>query len=159
MGLDPNLADNRLGIGDQLAAAGDIAGASIEYQQAMLLDPSARTYTKMGEMAMRYGPAQAANAVNLRFVRPSSKTPTTDRHTAAWAISMLFMKDNTSAASELRKAVILDPKDTAAGQSLIDIWRRQVSLNPDLSRKSSRSGKPATDRRLKHRRRQVLTAD
>jgi len=130
MGLDPGLSDNRLGIGDQLAAAGDIAGANVEYQQAMRLDPSARTYTKMGDMSTRYG--QAANAVNWyrqAIVKDADYGPA---HRQLGNM-MLAMKDMTGAAAELRKAVILDPKDTAAGQGLIEIWRRQVALNPTLA--------------------------
>jgi tetratricopeptide (TPR) repeat protein len=132
MGMDPNLSDNRIGIGDQLAAAGDTTGAMIEYQQAMLLDPSARTYTKMGDMYLQYGPSQANRAVTFyhqAIVKDADYGPA---HRSLGNI-MLLMKDTTTAASELRKAVILDPKDTAAGQSLIDIWRRQVATNPNLA--------------------------
>jgi tetratricopeptide (TPR) repeat protein len=130
MGLDPALADNRLGIGDQLAAAGDIAGANVEYQQAMTLDPSDRTYTKMGDMAMRYG--QAANAVNW-YRQAIVKNPDYGPAHRQLGNLMMAMKDMTGAAAELRKAVIIDPKDTAAGQGLIEIWRRQVALNPTLA--------------------------
>lgn len=129
-GLDPTLAENRLGIGDQLAASGDLDGAMIEYQQAMQLDPGARTYVKMGDMSLRYG--QAANALNWyrqAVVKDTSYGP------AHRQLGLMYMmqKDYTSAAASLRKAVILDAKDNAAGQALIDIWRKQVSMNPELA--------------------------
>ncbi len=130
MGLDPAMSDNRLGIGDQLAAAGDIAGANVEYQQAMRLDPSARTYTKMGDMSTRYG--QAANAVNW-YRQAIVKDPDYGPAHRQLGNMMMAMKDMTGAAAELRKAVIADPKDVAAGQGLIEIWRRQVALNPTLA--------------------------
>ena len=130
MGLDPSMSDNRLGIGDQLAAAGDVEGANVEYQQAMLIDPSARTYTKMGDMSMRYG--QAANAMNWYRQAIVKDTEYGPAHRQLGMI-MIMQKDNTGAAAELRKAVILDSKDVAAGQSLIEIWRRQVALNPLLA--------------------------
>jgi len=130
MGLDPSLSDNRLGIGDELAASGDIAGANVEYQQAMRLDPSARTYTKMGDMAMRYG--QIPNAASW-YRQAVVKDPEYGPAHRQLGNAMLALKDMTGAAAELRKAVILDPKDTAAGQSLIEIWRRQVALNPLLA--------------------------
>ena len=59
-GIDPGVADNRITVGDQLAAAGDLAGAAIEYQAAMTLDPSAKIYVKMGDMSYRYGQASQA---------------------------------------------------------------------------------------------------
>lgn len=130
MGLDPTLADNRLGLGDQLAASGDLDGAMIEYQQAMQLDPGARTYTKMGDMALRYG--QGSNALNWyrqAVVKDTNYGP------AHRQLGLMYMmqKDYTAAAASLRKAVILDSKDAAAGQALIDIWRKQVSIAPDLA--------------------------
>ncbi len=129
-GLDPTLSDNRVGIGDQLAASGDLDGAMIEYQQAMQLDPSARTYVKMGDMMLRYG--QAPNA--LSWYR-NAVVKDTNYGPAHRQLGMMYMmqKDYASAAASLRKAVILDSKDAAAGQALIDIWRKQVSINPELA--------------------------
>ncbi len=129
-GLDPTLSDNRVGIGDQLAASGDLDGAMIEYQQAMQLDPSARTYVKMGDMMLRYG--QAPNA--LSWYR-NAVVKDTNFGPAHRQLGMMYMmqKDYASAAASLRKAVILDSKDAAAGQALIDIWRKQVSINPELA--------------------------
>jgi tetratricopeptide (TPR) repeat protein len=130
MGLDPMLAENRLGLGDQLAASGDLDGAMIEYQQAMQLDPGARTYVKMGDMAMRYG--QAANAMNWYRQAVVKDTNYGPAHRQLGLIYMM-QKDYTAAAASLRKAVILDSKDAAAGQALIDIWRKQVSIAPELA--------------------------
>jgi tetratricopeptide (TPR) repeat protein len=130
MGLDPGSVDDRLGIGDQLAAAGDMEGAYVEYQQAMLIDPSARTYTKMGDVDLRYGrAANASNWYRQAIVKNEGYGPA---HRQLGMI-MIMQKDNTGAASELRKAVIIDNKDVAAGQALIDIWRRQVAANPLLA--------------------------
>ncbi|MBP9091134.1 tetratricopeptide repeat protein [bacterium] len=129
-GLDPTLAENRLGIGDQLAASGDLDGAMIEYQQAMQLDPGARTYVKMGDMSMRYG--QAANALNWYRQAVVKDTNYGPAHRQLGLIYMM-QKDYTSAAASLRKAVIIDAKDNAAGLALIDIWRKQVSMNPELA--------------------------
>lgn len=129
-GLDPTLAENRLGIGDQLAASGDLDGAMIEYQQAMQLDPGARTYVKMGDMSMRYG--QATNALNWYRQAVVKDTNYGPAHRQLGLIYMM-QKDYTSAAASLRKAVIIDAKDNAAGLALIDIWRKQVSMNPELA--------------------------
>lgn len=129
-GLDPMLTDNRLGLGDQLAASGDLEGAMIEYQQAMQLDPSARTYTKMGDMAARYG--QIPNAISW-YRQAIVKDPEFGAAHRQLGLMYMAQRDYTGAAASLRKAVIADSKDNAAGQALIEIWRKQVSQNPTLA--------------------------
>ncbi len=129
-GRDPNNCDIRLATGDQLAAVGDFEGATIEYQAAMQLEPSARTYLKVGDMALRYGQiTTASNWYRQSIVKDPDYGPA---HRQLGFLA-LAQKDFTSAAASLRKAVILDPKDTAAGQTLVEIWRYQVAGNPLLA--------------------------
>lgn len=130
LGLNPSSADVRMDVGDQLAAANDFEGAAIEYQQAMQLENSARTFVKMGDMAYRYGQVStAANWYRQAIVKDPDHGPA---HRQLGFLSMAS-RDYTSAAASLRKAVILDNKDAAAGQALIDIWRKQVATNPLLA--------------------------
>lgn len=129
-GLDPNDAANRLGLGDELAASGDLDGAMIEYKEAMKLDPGAKTYTKMGDMALRYG--QIANAISW-YRQAITKDPEYGMAHRQLGMMYLAQKDYTSGAAELRKAVILNPSDIAAGQALVELWRKQVASNPMLS--------------------------
>lgn len=130
MGYDPGIADNRIGLGDQLAAANDLGGATIEYQTAMQLEPGAKTYTKMAEMSIRYG--QIPNAVTW-YRQAISKDDKYGPAHRGLGFAYMAMRDLTSAASELRKAVIYDQKDLAAGQALVEIWRKQVATHPDLA--------------------------
>lgn len=130
MGLNPNDAANRLGMGDELSASGDLDGAMIEYKEAMKLDPGAKTYTKMGDMALRYG--QVGNAISWYRQAITKDTEYSIAHRQL-GLMYLAQKDYTSAAAELRKAVILNPQDVAAGQSLIELWRKQVATNPTLA--------------------------
>jgi tetratricopeptide (TPR) repeat protein len=130
LGRDPLSADIRLATGDQLAAVGELEEASVEYQAALQLDGSARCYVKMGDVALRYG--QITTATNW-YRQAIVKDPD---HAAAHrqlGLLSLSQKDYTGAAASLRKAVILDPKDVAAGQALVEIWRRQVAANPLLA--------------------------
>lgn len=130
MGRDPNNAETRIATGDQLAAVGDFEGASIEYQAAMQIEPSARTYVKIGDMALRYGQiSTATNWYRQALVKDPSHGP------AHRQLGMLALaqKDYTGAGASLRKAVICDPRDVAAGQQLVEIWRRQVAQNPLLA--------------------------
>ena len=129
-GRDPASADVRLATGDQLAAIGDLEGASVEYQAAMQLEGSARTYMKMGDMAMRFG--QVTTATNW-YRQAIVKDPDYGPAHRQLGLLSLSQRDYTGAAASLRKAVILDPKDIAAGQSLVEIWRRQVAANPLLA--------------------------
>lgn len=129
-GIDAGSADARLDLGDKLQAAGDFEGATIEYQAAMQLENSARTYVKMGDMSLRYGQIQQA----MTYYRQAIvKDP--DYGPAHRQMGFLQMSrgDLTLAATSLRKAVICDSKDTAAGQSLVEIWRKQVAQNPLLA--------------------------
>ncbi len=130
MGLDPALADNRIGLGDQLAAGGDLTGATLEYTLAMQLDPCAKTYTKMGDMSVRFG--QIPNAVSWyrqAIVKDAGYGPA---H-RGMGFAYMMLKDFTSAASALRKAVIASGDDSAAGQALVEIWRKQVATQPTLA--------------------------
>lgn len=129
-GRDPMSADIRLATADQLAAIGDYEGASIEYEAAMQLESSARTYTKMGDLALRFGQlSTATNWYRQAIVKDTDYGPA-HRQLGLLALNQ---KDYTGAAASLRKAVILDSHDTAAGQALVEIWRRQVASNPLLA--------------------------
>lgn len=130
MGRDPKNVDVRLATGDQLSSMNDYEGAAIEYQIAMQLEPSARTYLKVGDIALRYGQISTAMSwYRQAIVKDADYGP------AHRQLGLLYLaqKDFTSAAASLRKAVVLDPKDTAAGQMLVEIWRKQVAANPLLA--------------------------
>jgi tetratricopeptide (TPR) repeat protein len=126
-GLDPSSAATRIKLGDQLKDASDFEGASIEYGAALQLEPSARSYIKMGDLAYSVGQVpQAANWYRQAII----KDP--DCGAAHRQIGFLEMAagDQTNAAASLRKALILDSTDNAAGTALVEIWRRQVAINP-----------------------------
>lgn len=129
-GIDPGSADQRLELGDKLMAANDLLGASIEFQQAMHLETSARVYQKMGDLALRYGQTTTAMQYYRQAIVKDS-----DYGPAHRQLGFLQMagKDFTAAAASLRKAVICDSKDTAAGQALVELWRKQVAQNPLLA--------------------------
>lgn len=130
MGRDPNNAETRIATGDQLAAVGDFEGASIEYQAAMQIEPTARTFVKVGDMALRYG--QLTTATNW-YRQALIKDPNFGPAHRQLGMLALAQKDYTGAGASLRKAVICDPRDAAAGQQLVEIWRRQVAQNPLLA--------------------------
>ena len=126
-GLDPSSAATRIKLGDQLKETGDLEGASIEYGAALQLEDSARTFIKMGDLA--YSVGQVAQAANW-YRQAIAKDP--DCGAAHRQIGFLEMAagDQTSAAASLRKALILDNTDAAAGTALVELWRRQVAANP-----------------------------
>jgi tetratricopeptide (TPR) repeat protein len=129
-GRDPNNVDTRLDIADQLASMGDLESAAVEYQAAMQLEPSARTFVKMGDIALRYG--QYSTAVNW-YRQAIGKDPNYGPAHRQLGFIALSQRDYTSAASSLRRAVVLDPKDAQAGETLVEIWRKQVAQNPLLA--------------------------
>jgi tetratricopeptide (TPR) repeat protein len=129
-GKDPSNVDLRLDIGEQLCSIGELESATVEFQAAMQLEPSARTFLKMGDMALRYG--QVGTATNW-YRQAIVKDPNYGPAHRQLGLLALAQRDYTGAAASLRKAVVLDPKDVAAGQSLTEIWRRQVAQNPLLA--------------------------
>ncbi len=129
-GINPNSADDRLAIADQLLSQGDIAGAGIEYQAAEQLEESARTFVKMGDYAYRLG--QADLATNW-YQQATVKDPEYGAAYRQLGFIALAKGDQSQAASLLRKAIILDSKDTTAGITLVNLWRKQVSNNPQVA--------------------------
>lgn len=126
-GLNPNSSEVRIGLGDQLIKAGDCEGAAVEYQAALELADSAKAYTKMGDMALRFG--QTATASNW-YRQAITKEPDYAIAYRQLGFIALAQKDLTQAAAYLRKAVVLDSKDTLAGDALVDLWRKQVAASP-----------------------------
>jgi len=129
-GINPNSADDRLTLGDDLLSAGDIAGAGIEYQAAEQLEESARTFVKMGDYVYRLG--QIDMAANW-YRQATVKDPDCATAYRQLGFVALAKQDQSQAASLLRKAVILNSKDTAAGSTLVELWHKQVSLNPQIA--------------------------
>lgn len=126
-GRDPGAPEDRLFAGDQLVAAGDFESAMIEYQAALQLDPSARTCSKMGDVAMHYNQLPTAESW---YKQALSKDPNYGAAYRQLGLLQMARRDYTGAAASLRKAIIIDAKDQIAGQNLVDIWRRQVAANP-----------------------------
>lgn len=102
--LDPSSVDVRLSLGDQLIAANDPDGAVIEYQAAIQLEESARTYTKMGDLAYHLGQVPLAASW---YQQALVKNPDYGIAHRQLGFIALAQKDLTQAASELRKAIIL----------------------------------------------------
>lgn len=128
-GRDPSNVDTRLELGDQLAAVGDLEGAYIEYEAAMQLQPSAHTYTKMGDVSLQYGQGQKALNYYREAIAKDAEYGPAQRQLGMIALSQ---KDFSTAASYLRKALLCDSKDAAAGDTLVQIWRKQVASSPNL---------------------------
>ncbi len=126
-GLNPSSPDVRISLGDQLIKAGDLEGAAVEYQAALELSDSAKTYTKMGDLALRFG--QTATATSW-YRQAVAKEPDYGAAYRQLGFIAICQKDLTQAAAYLRKAVLLDDKDTMAGDALVDLWRKQVATSP-----------------------------
>jgi tetratricopeptide (TPR) repeat protein len=126
-GHDPTVVEERVAIGDQLLATNDLESALVEYQTAMQLENSARTFTKMGDVAMRCG--QVSTAANW-YRQALVKDANYGLAHRGMGLVQIQMKDQTGAAAAFRKAVIIDSTDALSGQMLADIWRRQLAANP-----------------------------
>jgi len=130
MGLDPNSATVRLDLADQLVKANDLSAAAIEYQAAIQLEDSERTYTKMGDFAYRLGQISVANSWYKQALVKNANYGLAHRQLGLIAYQQ---GDLTNAAAELRKAVIADPKDATAADALVGLWRKQVAANSQIA--------------------------
>ena len=129
-GINPNSPDDRIALGDQLISQGDLAGAGIEYQAAEQLEESDRTFLKLGDYYYRLGQIDlAANWYKQSMIKNADYGPAYRQ----LGFIALAKQDQADSAALLRKAVILDNKDTAAGQTLVDLWRKQVANNPQIA--------------------------
>lgn len=129
-GIDPGSVDQRLELAEKLMGSGDLVGASIEIQQCMALEQSARVYQKMGDLCVRYGQVTNAMAYYRQAIVKDADYGPAHRQLAFLQMSK---NDFTAAAASLRKAIICDSKDVAAGQALVELWRKQVAQNPLLA--------------------------
>ena len=129
-GIDPGSVDQRLELAEKLMGSNDLVGASIEIQQCMALEQSARVYQKMGDLCVRYGQVTNAMAYYRQAIVKDADFGPAHRQLAFLQMSK---NDFTAAAASLRKAVICDSKDVAAGQALVELWRKQVAQNPLLA--------------------------
>lgn len=129
-GIDPGSVDQRLELAEKFMASNDLVGASIEIQQCMALEQSARVYQKMGDLCVRYGQVTNAMAYYRQAIVKDADFGPAHRQLAFLQMSK---NDFTAAAASLRKAVICDSKDVAAGQALVELWRKQVAQNPLLA--------------------------
>lgn len=126
-GIDPMDIDARLKIGDQLITQADLQGAYIEYQQALQIEPCAKVYTKMGDIELTFRRVTNAESWYHKAIAADSTFGPPYRQLG---FIQLSKKETTSAAASLRKAIILDSSDMAAGNALVDIWRKQVAADP-----------------------------
>jgi len=129
-GIDPGSVDQRLELAEKLMGSNDLVGASIEIQQCMALEQSARVYQKMGDLCVRYGQVTNAMAYYRQAIVKDADFGPAHRQLAFLQMSK---NDFTAAAASLRKAIICDSKDVAAGQALVELWRKQVAQNPLLA--------------------------
>lgn len=125
-GIDPMDIDARLKIGDQLITQADLQGAYIEYQQALQIEPCAKVYTKMGDIELTFRRVTNAESWYHKAIAADASFGAPYRQLG---FIQLSKKENTSAAASLRKAIILDSSDMAAGNALVDIWRKQVAAD------------------------------
>lgn len=126
-GYEPESVETRLALGEDLAARGDVEGASVEFHIAYQMEASARTYTKMGDTALHYGQVDVAQNW---YSEALLKDPAFGPAHRQLGLIQVARKDLTGAASSFRKAVIANPQDKVAGQNLLEIWQRQVANNP-----------------------------
>lgn len=126
-GVNPLSPVDRLKIANQLLAEGRTTDAGIEYQAALQLKPSAEGYVGLGDVAMHEGRRDDAKA---QYQRALEVSPNSSLALRQMGVLLLQRNDVVGANSDLSRALVISPADKIASKNLIDLWQRQVAINP-----------------------------
>lgn len=126
-GIDPSNSFSRLNQGDLLVSQGKNDEAEVEYLASLKLKPSAEANTGLGNIAMRQGDLKSARD---KFELAVQASPQSSIALRQLGIAAYKLKDMVGANADLTSALIQDPGDKLAGDTLIELWQRQVSSRP-----------------------------
>lgn len=127
VGVNPSDPVQRLRAGDQLAAQGANDEAWVEYQTSAKIQPSADAHVGLGNLATKSGQPNAAKHHYQAAIEVDANSSAAHRQ-----LGMLKLShgDIVGANSELSRALIVNPKDEQAANSLVGLWKNQVTRVP-----------------------------
>lgn len=126
-GFDADGALDHLKMGDTLAGQGKADEAVFEYRSSLALKPSAPALVGLGNIAFNKGQtAQALSTYDQALqIDPGSSLALRQRGLLKYAMHNLF-----GANQDLSDALVISPSDQPAANTLINLWRQQVSMDP-----------------------------
>lgn len=125
-GIEPQHSLSRVKIGDLLFSQGKLKEARVEYESALKVDHSSSAYIGLGNIALRENKLkEAKNHYQLAL----EKEPESSIALRQLGIVRYKLKDVVGANADLTRALVLNQDDKLAGQTLVELWQRQVSMH------------------------------
>jgi tetratricopeptide (TPR) repeat protein len=130
IGLDPADSEDRLKMADQLSAAGRYNEAAVEYGESLRIKPSAQAHIGLGDAKWREGKKESAK---VEYERALAADPQSNVALRQLGIMHYQQGDIIGASDDLSKALMINPTDKAAASHLVELWRNQVTHNPNAA--------------------------
>ena len=126
-GIEPNHSMSRVKLGDVLFSQGKLKEARVEYDAALKADHSTGAYIGLGNISLRENKLKDAKT---NYQLALDKDPESAVALRQLGIVRYKLKDVVGANTDLSRALVLNQSDKLAGQTLVELWQRQVSLRP-----------------------------
>jgi tetratricopeptide (TPR) repeat protein len=126
-GYNPNSASDHVTMGNDLFSQGKYSEAYLEYNKSLTISPTAEAHVGLGNLAYAQGNVALARAEYEKALAVNPKSSSAYRQRG---LLKYVLQDTVGANSDLSKALVLTPDDRSSGEALLDLWRRQVALNP-----------------------------
>lgn len=127
-GIDSLSSSARLAQAQTLFTHGKLEEAKIEYDESIKLSPSDTAYIGLGNVAYSQGSLKTAKA---HYQKALGMHPQSSIALRQLGITRYKLSDVVGANADLTRALVLDPNDKLASQTLIDLWQRQVATRPN----------------------------
>lgn len=127
-GVDPDHAMSRVKMGDMLFSQNKLKEAQVEYDAALKIHHSGEAYIGLGNIALRENKLKEAKT---HYQLALEKEPESSVALRQLGIVRYKLKDVVGANADLSRALVLNQDDKVAGQTLIELWQRQVSMRPN----------------------------
>ncbi|MDR3614626.1 MAG: hypothetical protein P4L53_13790 [Candidatus Obscuribacterales bacterium] len=114
--------------GQNLASQSKFLEAKAEYDTAISIQPSAPAYVGLGDLAAQQGDKVLAKQQYAKAFQIDSESSLALRQRGIFKLAS--ENDVVGANQDLSRALILDPNDTVAAQTLQQLWREQIAKNP-----------------------------
>jgi tetratricopeptide (TPR) repeat protein len=126
-GIEPSHSHSRVKIGDVLFSQGKLKEARVEYEAALKSDHSTAAYIGLGNISLRENKLKEAKS---DYQLALEKEPESSVALRQLGIVRYKLKDVVGANTDLSRALVINQDDKLAGQTLVELWQRQVSMRP-----------------------------
>lgn len=125
--VNPNSAEARSTLGEKLSGQGRYLEAEVEYRAAVNLKPSVDGNIAVGDAASKAGRKQEAKAA---YQEALELNPDSQKALKLLGITRYQLNDYVGANADLTRALVLNPMDIQAGDTLLSLWHHQVASRP-----------------------------